>query len=162
MGIFCLKMSSKTPVSSTLELSTQNNSEFSSCCLWIKNFSEISRNYLPLSSTSQQESLAHFWFHILHICCQLQVGLGGPSMTHDFPRQMLVDFGFPHNATSECCTPLLSISEKGVSKSVTEGSVFKKAKKVWTKCPLTWISYSFKGAHINWPTAYTNDGELFV
>lgn len=55
---------------------------------------------------------------VLHICCQQRVDLEGSSMTYNFSRQMLVDFGFPHNATSECCSPLLSINEKVVGNSL--------------------------------------------
>jgi len=36
MGIFCRKMSSKTPIYSTQELPPQKNSESSSSCLWIE------------------------------------------------------------------------------------------------------------------------------
>lgn len=36
MGIFCLRMSSKAPISSTQELPAQKHSESCSSCLWIK------------------------------------------------------------------------------------------------------------------------------
>jgi len=49
---------------------------------------------------------------VLHTRCQPEGGLGGPSMTHSFSRQMILRFGFLHDATSECCSQLLSLSER--------------------------------------------------
>jgi len=57
-------------------------------------------------------------------------------------RRMLANFGFLHNFSSECCSPLLSIREKGVGNCLWQTALFQRKWKIGKKCPLTWISYS--------------------
>lgn len=89
MGIFCLWMSSKAPISSTQELPAQKHSEPCSSCLWIKQLPSNQRNCLPLCSASWWESLACFWFHTHQACTHLE----GSGMTDVSCRCLLV-WGF--------------------------------------------------------------------
>lgn len=119
-------------------------------------FSEISRNYLPLCSTSWWESLACFWFHMHQPCTHLERS----SMTDVSSRCLW--FGVHTHCHLWVLFPLTVHQRKGSRElpELTERSSFKKAVKVWTKCPFS-ISYSFKSIHINWATVYTNCGKLF-
>lgn len=133
MNIFCLKMSSKTPISSTQELPTQKNSESSSSCLWIKHFvrngQELFATWLYFLAGIPGRLLTPHAL-VLHVRCQPEFGLRGPSLTHNFSMPMCVILGFPRNDTSEGCSLLLSIRKSEWATPCDRGLCFKNAKKV--------------------------------